>query len=160
MVNARLVGAAILILIVIGALYYIGSSSNTISAIFATTTIHTTSTTTLTTASTSYTTSTTTVYVSSVAPVVIITSPENLSTVNGEVNITANVTDPKGIRSVQFYIGGNLSATVNSPPYRYEWNTEGLTKPEYTIVVKAYGNNNSSAQSQILVDIGLVQHGK
>lgn len=157
----RLVGAAVLILAVLAIVYYIGNMGSLISSIYATTTISKVPATTLTTiaATTSIQSSATTVYVSE-APKVIIISPKNLSTVNGNVNISADVTDPVGIKTVQFYIGGNLFATVNSPPYSYVWNTTGLTKPQYTILVKAYDNSNSSGQAQIIVDIGLVQHGK
>ena len=163
MKKLRLVGAAILILAVIAIVYYIGNLGTVIPTIYATTTIQKASTISATTihstTAVSQSTETTTVY-SSTPLKIVITSPKNLSTVNGDVNISANVTDSVKITSVQFYVGGNLSATVNSPPYRYVWNTTGLTKPEYVIVVKAYDSSDSYAQAQILVDIGLVQHGK
>jgi hypothetical protein len=99
-------------------------------------------------------------HVNGTRPEVVIISPKNLSTVNGLVNISADVVDSAGIRQVQFYLGNNLSWTSNSVPYYYMWNTTGLKEPEYMITVKAYDYNGSVGQASILVDIGLVQHGK
>lgn len=95
-----------------------------------------------------------------VKPKVIILAPQNASTVNGNVTISANIIDQQQIKQVQFYVNSTLFATVNSPPYSYVWNTNGFIRPEYTLTVKAYDIANNTGQASVLVDIGLVQHGK
>ncbi|MDE1768588.1 MAG: hypothetical protein KGH67_05285 [Candidatus Micrarchaeota archaeon] len=97
---------------------------------------------------------------SNVPPVVNIVSPKNISTVNGNVTILANVTDVLKIKKVQFAVGNVIYATVNTAPYSYIWNTDGLAKPQYVITVYAYDAANNIGQASVLVNIGLVQHGK
>lgn len=161
MVQVRAVEAIVLIVIIVVAIYLIGSyGQSSYKASHKTSTVSTSST--LSSTSTLRTTvaSTTTINSSIIPPNVIITYPANLSTVNGLVNITANVVDAAKIRQVQFYIGGNLLWTSNSMPYYYLWNTTGLSAPKYMITVKAYDYSNHTGQANVLVDIGLVQHGK
>lgn len=157
----RVIGAAVLIVIIVLVLYFLGMASPGAYVNTSKTSISS-SISTIATISSAATTasSTTTVIASMVPPKVTITSPKNLSTVNGVVNITANVIDPAGIRTVQFYLGKNLSWTSNSTPYYYLWNTSNAAGSEYMITVKAYDYANNTGEASILVDVGLVQHGK
>lgn len=161
MVQLRVIGAVVLIAVVILAIYFVGVTKFGPGPTYP---VNLTSSSSYTTAQTSIVKTTTVNVINesvvSIAPEVVIVSPENLSTVNGVVNITANVVDASGVKSVQFYIGKNLSWTSNTLPYHYLWNTTGLTSPDYVITVKAYDYSNQTGQADILVDIGLIQHGK
>ncbi len=160
MVQARTAGALVVIVTIIVLIYILcnlGSNAyaNT-NSISNTSSIRTSAS----AASTVMTSVASTTVESSVPPQVTITSPENVSTVNGVVNITANVIDSAGVKAVQFYIAGNLSWTSDYAPYHYLWNTTGLTGKEYIITVKAYDYSGGVGEANVLVDMGLVQHGK
>ncbi len=163
MVQVRVLVALILIIAIVIILYIVGSNGSGIylneHKTSASSSVYTSSSA-ATTQKTTIASTTTAAQQSSMQPEVRITSPQNLSTVNGVVNITANVTNGVALRQVQFYIDDNLSSTSTSAPYYYMWNTTGLTKPEYIITVEAYGYGNVTANASILVDVGLVQHGK
>ena len=156
----RLIAALVLIVIVLIIIYSLSGTANVYvnqpkTSLSSTTTAIGSSSSVRTTTVNAVTT-----YVGSAAPNVIIISPKNLSTVNGLVNISANVISVSGVKQVQFYIGKNLSWTTNSTPYYYLWNTTMLTGSEYMITVKAYNYQGGTGQASVLVDIGLVQHGK
>jgi Bacterial Ig domain len=51
--------------------------------------------------------------------------------------IEALASHPNGIQRVDFQIGTNNVVSVNSSPYQYPWQVEGLSGPA-TIIVKAY----------------------
>jgi hypothetical protein len=162
MVGLRVLAGLVLIAVVIVVIYVIGQAPQGGYISSRSTTFVTSSASTL--ASTTIAKTTTvnaTAYASnSPLPTVMIISPKNLSTVNGVVNISANVIDSVKVRYVQFYLGENLSWTSNSMPYHYLWNTTSLTGSEYMITAKAFDYSNRSAQASIIVEIGLVQHGK
>jgi hypothetical protein len=94
-----------------------------------------------------------------IAPKVAISSPKNVSTVNGPVDIIANISDNVGIKDVQFFIGNSLYATVNSPPFEYVWNATGPQKL-YIITVNATDNSGLTGSASIVVDLGGLDHGK
>jgi peptidoglycan/xylan/chitin deacetylase (PgdA/CDA1 family) len=86
-------------------------------------------------------------------PSVVITSPAEGSTVNGNVKIMANATDaPSGIAQVSFYVNGTLLGTKTSAPYFVSWNTKKLAAGEYTLVAVAQdaaGNMTASPPVQV-----------
>ncbi|MEW6686990.1 MAG: Ig-like domain-containing protein [Candidatus Edwardsbacteria bacterium] len=88
------------------------------------------------------------------APTCSITYPANNATVSGTVNITADVTDNKGVTKVEFYkvefyIDGNLVSTDTDAPYGYSWSTSGLSG-SHTICAKAYDVANNVGTSAVI----------
>ncbi len=152
----------IVVLVIIALIVIVSYMSPVIPIFHAKTTLSTSATSIATTrpTTTTLTTSVVTTAIGNLPPQVKIISPKNLSTVNGNVTILANVTSSLTITHVQFLINSTLYATVNSAPYSYMWNTNGLKRPQYVITVRAYDSENDTGQANVLVDIGLVQHGK
>ena len=67
----------------------------------------------------------------------------------GPMSITV---DNKEIDKAEFYVDGTLNETVNSAPFRWQWNQNSLWK--HTIETKVYdedGNNVSSGQLEVFV---------
>jgi len=88
------------------------------------------------------------------APNVSITAPTNGAIVSGSVNITADATDNVGVSKVEFYVTGSLAATVNSPPFSFNWNTLGASEGANTLTAKAYDSaNNSTTSSAVVVTV-------
>ena len=78
-------------------------------------------------------------------PEVIITNPEDGSTVSGIVNITViigpihSVTPCRGkIDTVEFYIDRGWVYTDTEPPFEYRWDTTRYADGEHVICVKGY----------------------
>jgi beta-glucuronidase len=99
-----------------------------------------------------------------IPPNVTITSPANNSVYNepATIVIQATATDADGnISKVEFYNGATKLGEDNTPPYSYNWNN--VTAGQYTLIAKAYDNQNSSRYStpvNILVLPKLVIPGK
>jgi len=53
------------------------------------------------------------------------------------------------VQKVEFYIDGDLKATVTTEPYLWNWTAETIGK--HTIKVIAYGFNNDTASKEIEV---------
>ncbi len=71
------------------------------------------------------------------------------------VNISVDARDDSGIDKVEFYIDGQLLATVTSTPYYYAWNTSGFGDGKtHTIYVKAFDavGNYSSQLATVVVN--------
>ena len=86
-------------------------------------------------------------------PYVSITSPQNGSTVSGEITIQISATDDIGISKVELYIGSNKIADLTSSPYRYNLNTSSYPNGTYTLKAVAYDTTNQTAQDQITITI-------
>lgn len=71
-------------------------------------------------------------------PKVMITSPSDQSSVNGNVAVTADASDPSGIRKVEFYVDWKLQGTASSSPYEFDW-TNG-TSGSHVVAAMAYSN--------------------
>jgi hypothetical protein len=78
-------------------------------------------------------------------PTVIITNPEDGSTVSGLVEITviegptdSEVSSRPRIDTVEFYIDGRLVYTDTVRPFAYEWDTTRVRDGPHTILVKGY----------------------
>jgi len=79
-------------------------------------------------------------------PIVAIVAPTNGVTVSGTVTVSANATDNIGVTKVEFWINNKLTATVNSAPYSFNWNTRKLSGTQ-TIVAKAFDSAGNTASS-------------
>jgi hypothetical protein len=90
-------------------------------------------------------------------PAVAITSPVAGTTVSGQVQVSANVTDKlDAISSVQFYVNGMpLGSPVTSAPYAISWATTLASNGANTITAQATdvsGNTGTSAPVSVNVE--------
>ncbi len=84
-------------------------------------------------------------------PVVTLVSPANGDTVTGTITVTANATDNNSVASVQLLVNGVVTATDNTAPYTFSWNTSTLSGLQ-TLAVKATDpSGNSATTSPITV---------
>jgi len=74
--------------------------------------------------------------VDTIKPVVALIYPENGDTVAGIVTIYTTATDNIGVASVQLLVNGVITATDNTSPYTFSWNTSSLSGSQ-TLDVKA-----------------------
>ncbi len=86
-------------------------------------------------------------------PITVITAPLN-STVKGNVEITASVTDASGVEKVQFFVDNSLIATDTTSSYRAVWDTSKVANGSRRIMVKGYdkAGNVGSATLTVVVD--------
>jgi len=85
-------------------------------------------------------------------PTVVVTAPENATSVSGTVSISASAIDNVGVAKVEFYINGQLLATETTAPYVHSWDTSSLAAGVYTLTAKAYdaaGNFSQSSSSVV-----------
>ena len=81
-------------------------------------------------------------------PSVSITSPTNNSNVTDSTLIVVNASDNVGVKKVEFYIDGNLSSTVSTIPWQYNWDVRSLSpNSTHTIFAKAYDAANNIGNS-------------
>jgi hypothetical protein len=85
--------------------------------------------------------------VNSTPPVVSVTSPANASSVGGTTSVTASASDNVGVSRVDFYLNGALTASVNTSPYGYGWDTTTVANGTYTLSAKAYDAAGNVGQS-------------
>lgn len=87
-----------------------------------------------------------------IAPTVSITSPANGAKVKGNVTISAQASDNRGVSKVQFYIDQSLVSTDTSSPYSYRWNAQKASAGSHVIKATASdaAGNNTSAQITVL----------
>jgi len=84
-------------------------------------------------------------------PEVLVTNPMNGQTVSGTVSITAEATDNKGIKNVEFYIDGVLSSATSAEPYSYSWlTTSCLDSSAHNIYAKAYDASENEGISSVI----------
>jgi hypothetical protein len=73
-------------------------------------------------------------------PSINITAPAKDAALSGTINIEAGVTDPSGIKKVEFYVGGALLGTDESSPYTVGWDTTTFPNGSYKLWAKTYDN--------------------
>jgi uncharacterized protein (TIGR02145 family) len=85
-------------------------------------------------------------------PTVTITYPVNNSyfTLGSVIMITAEASDNKGIKEVQFHIDDSMVATDEEEPYQYEWDTGISRDTIHTIYARAHDTSDNSATSEII----------
>jgi len=85
-------------------------------------------------------------------PTVVVTAPENATSVTGTVLIRVSAIDNVGVAKVEFYINDQLLATETAAPYVYSWDTSALAPGVYSLTAKAYdaaGNVSLSSSSVV-----------
>ncbi|MBQ4822717.1 glycosyl hydrolase family 18 protein [Aquimarina sp. MMG016] len=86
-------------------------------------------------------------------PTVAITSPSEGATFTAgdNINITADAADNVSIARVEFYNGSSLLGQDTTAPYSYSWNN--VSAGSYSIIAKAYDNENVSATSSVSITV-------
>jgi hypothetical protein len=82
------------------------------------------------------------------APTISITSPKNGVTVSGTLSVTVSAADNVGVRKVELYVDGRLTATSTTAPFTTTWSARKAAKGAHTLQCKAYdaaGNVGTSA---------------
>ena len=89
-------------------------------------------------------------------PTCSITSPSNNSSaeLGTTVSIAVSANDPDGsITSVKISIDGTNTATLNTSPYTFDWNTTGVATGSHTIKATATDDRGATANSEISITI-------
>jgi thermitase len=81
-------------------------------------------------------------------PTITITSPQNGSTVSGNVSVLVNAADNVGVVRVELYVDGGLTAVSASAPFTTKWNSRRATTGAHTIQAKAYDAAGNACLSQ------------
>jgi hypothetical protein len=86
---------------------------------------------------------------------VVITNPRDSEILQGDVIITADVSDNYGIANVEFYIGGILEFTDDRPDYSWFWDTTNGFYPDgqYTLKIIATDLSENVAIDEITVTL-------
>jgi hypothetical protein len=90
-----------------------------------------------------------------VAPVVVINSPEDGSTVNDTITVSASVDATEAIVEVTFLVDGTAIGSVGAEPYAIEWDTTTIADGAVTLTARAedaLGNVGVSAPVHVTVD--------
>lgn len=86
-------------------------------------------------------------------PVIKITSPKDNTTVSGNVQIDANITDNKQVEKAELYIDDVLTSTITASPYSFDWDTAYVLDGQHKLSVVAYDKSGNKAQSQISLKV-------
>ena len=82
-------------------------------------------------------------------PTVIITSPQDGSTVYEIVTITCMSSDNEGVEKVELWVNGvTTGVTDNSEPYSFNWNTTTIEDGNYTIIIRSYDTSDNTTDSE------------
>lgn len=85
-----------------------------------------------------------------IPPTVEITSPTNGAVVSGTVDIEISAYDNKGITKVEMIKDGVLSASDETSPYGFTWNTDVAAAGTHTLQAKAYDPSGNVGTSNIV----------
>jgi hypothetical protein len=88
------------------------------------------------------------------APTLSVTRTPSNSLVAGLVQVSATATDAHGIKSVEFYVDGQLKFADLSSPYAWSWDTRLYLDGAHTLLVVAMDNigNPKQVLSEVTVD--------
>jgi len=81
-------------------------------------------------------------------PDISIASPVDGAIVSDTVTIKTVVADNDGINNVDFFLDGNLLATVTEEPFQTDWNTTESSNGEHTLQCKAVDNSDNETLSE------------
>lgn len=84
-------------------------------------------------------------------PTVTITAPLAEATVQGTVNIAADVTDDRGVQFVQLFVDGGFMGADTAAPYTFVWDSAGAVNGAHTIRVFAVDSSGQTAEDEIRV---------
>ncbi len=71
----------------------------------------------------------------------------------GSVTLKASATDTSGVKSVDFYVDGNLLNTDTISPYEFVWNSGSVVPGSHMLMVKATDNAVNFATATIPVEV-------
>ena len=81
-------------------------------------------------------------------PTVIITSPEDSSTVSDIITVTCMSSDNEGVEKVELWVNGVSTNNIDeTEPYSFEWNTVAYEDSSYTITVRSYDTSGNTSDS-------------
>ena len=81
-------------------------------------------------------------------PTVIITSPEDSSTVSDIITVTCMTSDNEGVEKVELWVNGVSTNNIDeTEPYSFEWNTVAYEDSSYTITVRSYDTSGNTSDS-------------
>ncbi|MHB1050161.1 MAG: Ig-like domain-containing protein [Bacteroidota bacterium] len=89
-----------------------------------------------------------------IPPTVEITSPENGAIVSGTIDIVVAVYDNKGVTKVEMLKNGTVSATDESSPFGFTWDTDAAATGIHILQARAYdaaGNVGTSNTVSVTV---------
>ena len=86
-------------------------------------------------------------------PTVMISEPENGSTVKKRVDIQVSAQDDVQVASLNLYVDGVWKAGATSGSLNYRWNTRGLAKGWHTLRATAEDQAHNSSSISILVNL-------
>ena len=73
-----------------------------------------------------------------VVPTVSIGSPADGTTVSGTISVWVTASDNVGVKRVEFYVDGALTASSTNSPFTTKWNTRRVTHGAHILQAKAY----------------------
>lgn len=83
-----------------------------------------------------------------VLPSIFLTSPADLTSVQGAITISATAADNVGVVSVEFLVNGVLVYAANSTPFSYVWDTRTVSNGPNTVMAKAFDAVGNVGQSE------------
>jgi hypothetical protein len=86
-------------------------------------------------------------------PSVSITNPLNGSSIakGSKVTISANSTDDRQVKKVEFYVNNKLLCTLSAGPYTCSWTLAQQKGVQYVVMAKAYDTSNNQSQTSSTV---------
>jgi PKD repeat protein len=88
----------------------------------------------------------------SIAPTISITSPKDGSTVACIVSVQVNASDNVGVKKVELYVDGKLTATSTTSPFTTKWNAKKASIGQHTLQVKAYDAAGNVGAASVVVN--------
>jgi hypothetical protein len=88
------------------------------------------------------------------APTVSLTAPSSLSTVQGNVTMTASASDNVGVTLVEFLVNGTVIGSDSSSPYSFVWNSAATSGSSATLTARARdaaGNTTTSSSRLVFI---------
>lgn len=86
-------------------------------------------------------------------PSIFLTSPADLTSVQGAITISATAADNVGVVSVEFLVNGVLVYAANSTPFSYVWDTRTVSNGPNTVMAKAFDAVGNVGQSETVTVI-------
>jgi PKD repeat protein len=87
-----------------------------------------------------------------VPPTISITSPKDGATVAGIVSVQVNASDNVGVKKVELYVDGKLTATSTASPFTTKWNAKKASVGQHTLQVKAYDAAGNVGAASVVVN--------
>ena len=85
-------------------------------------------------------------------PIIMITSPQDGSTISDSITITCNSSDNHGVEKVELWVNGvTTGITDDSEPYSFDWNTTTINDGSFTIIVRSYDLSGNTIDSYPII---------